>query len=265
VRLGFRAFDPHELLVHFVAERAGLYRDAEVAVKLVDLRAGDRPHDATCACGTALFQALEGAPVEILLVASTAPLFWLYGRGSQLEGVRIATYPPGVPPARFLELVLAGRSTFVPARDDAARLALVSEGAADCALVSSATPPPRLPDGLTQLLCLADRISVPSTGIAAPRGADPVVERLVEAHRRALAGLSRDRALGVGTVRDTFGFSDDEAAWVLDAVARHFTADGRVPAPYIDTALRTVAASRSPYAAATISMPAANEADLRRT
>jgi hypothetical protein len=30
VRLGYRAFDPHELLAHFVAERAGLYRGVEV-------------------------------------------------------------------------------------------------------------------------------------------------------------------------------------------------------------------------------------------
>jgi hypothetical protein len=263
VRLGFRAFDPHELLVHFVAQRTGLYREREVHVELADLRAGERPHDATCACGTVLFQALAGAPVEILLIASAAPLFWLYGHSSALDGARIATYPPGAPPARFLELALDGPATFVPARDDAARLALVSGGGTDCALVSSATPAPRVPDGLTQLFCLADRILVPSTGVAAPRERGPAVERLAEAHRRALARLAGDRPLAQATARESFGFSDEEAAWVLDAVARHFTADGRVPAAYIDAALSTVGASRSPYAAGAVSLPATDEEDLR--
>jgi hypothetical protein len=259
LRLGFRAFDPHELLVPFVAERAGLYRDVEVDVELVDLRAGERPHNATCACGTALFQALEGAPIEIVLIASKAPLFWLYVRGSQIDGARIATYPPGAPPARFLELALDGPATFVPARDDAARLALASEGEVDGVLLSSATPPGQVPAGLTEIFCLADRIRVPSTGIAAPRDHDPAVEQLAEAHRRALALLASDRRFGCGVARDAFGFSDAEAAWVHDAVARHFTTDGRVPETYIDAALRTVGGSRSPYAPAVTSAPATSE------
>jgi hypothetical protein len=195
-----------------------------------------------------LFQALDGAPVEILLIASKAPLFWLYGRGSALDGARIATYPPGAPPARFLALALNGRASFVPARDDAARLTLVSAGDADCALVSSATPAPRVPDGLTELFCLADRIPVPSTGVAAPLARAPAVERLAEAHRGALALLADAPALARAATRDAFGFSDDEASWTLDAVARHFTADGRVPETYIDAALRMVGGSRSPYA-----------------
>jgi hypothetical protein len=259
LRLGFRAFDPHELLVHFVAERAGLYRNVEVDVQLVDLRAGERPHDATCACGTALFQALEGAPIEIVVIASKAPLFWLYGRGSQINEARIAAYPPGAPPARFLELALDGPATFVPARDDATRLALASQGEADCALVSSATPPGRVPTGLTGIFCLADRIRVPSTGIAVPRERDQAVEQLVEAHRRALALLASDRGFGCGVARDAFGFGDAEAAWVRDAVARHCTTDGRVPQTYIDAALRTVGGSRSPYAPAVTSAPTTSE------
>lgn len=259
LRLGFRAFDPHELLVHFVAERARVYRDVEVDVELVDLRAGERPHDATCACGTALFQALEGAPIEIVLIASKAPLFWLYGRAPQTDGARIATYPPGAPPARFLELALGGSATFVPAHDDAARLALVSGGEVDAALVSSATPPGRVPPGLIEIFCLADRVRVPSTGIAAPRDRDPAVEQLAEAHRRALALLASDRVFGCGVAREAFNFGVAEAAWAHDAVARHFTTDGRVPGSYIDAAVRTVGGTRSPYAPAAISAPATSE------
>jgi hypothetical protein len=267
VRLGFRAFDPHELLAHFVAERAGLYRQAELAVELVDLRASESPHDASCACGAALFQALEGAPVEILLIASAAPLFWLYGRGGgrDAEGdcSRIATYPSGAPPARFLELALDGRATFVSAPDDTARLALVAEGVANCVLLSSATPPARVPGGLVPLFCLADRVLVPSTGVAAPHEHDPAVDRLVEAHRHALARLACDLPLGKETVRSAFRFSDEEAAWTLEQTACHFTPDGRVPAVKIDAALRAVGASRSPYAAGAISYSTSNQEDHR--
>ena len=256
VRLGFRAFDPHELLVHFVAQRAELYQRAEVRVELVDLRAGEAPHDASCACGTALFQALEGAPVEILLVASAAPLFWLYCRDSAVDGVgragpRVATYPPDAPPARFLELALDSGARFVPARDDAARLALVAGGEADCALLSSATPPARVPDGLRPRFCLADRVPVPSTGIAASRHGDSI-ERLVDAHRQALMLLARDLPLSRTVAREDFGFSDDEAVWALGQARRHFTTDGRVTAVDVDAALRAVGATRSPYAAGAI-------------
>jgi hypothetical protein len=266
VRLGFRAFDPHELLVHFVAHRAELYRHADVEVELVDLRTGEAPHDASCACGTALFQALAGAPVEILLVASAAPLFWLYGRDSGLgqagcAGPRIATYPPDAPPARFLELALDGRARFVPARDDAARLSLVAKGEADCALLSSATPPARVPHGLRPLFCLADRVPVPSTGIAVPRDRDGSLEPLVEAHRGALTRLAHDPPLARTVAREDFGFSDDEAAWALEQTGRHFTADGRLPAAYVDAALRTVGASRSPYAAGVVCRTTSKQED----
>jgi hypothetical protein len=268
VRLGFRAFDPHELLVHFVAEYAGLYGQAGIEVELIDLRQSEGSYDATCACGTALFQALERRSIEILLIASAAPLFWLYAHGARVDQAgpahaRVATYPPGAPPARFLELALDGPARFVPARDDAARLALVANGEADCALLSSATPPTRVPDDLAPLFCLADRVPVPSTGVAAPSDRGPAVERLVDAHRDALARLARDRRLGEETARQAFGFSDDEAAWAVDQTARHFTADGRIQAGGVEAALRAIGASRSPYAAGAVSHPSTNQEDPR--
>jgi hypothetical protein len=266
VRLGFRAFDPHELLVHFVAERAELYQRAEVEVELVDLRAAEAPHDASCACGAALLQALEGAPVEILLVASAAPLFWLYCRDSAVDrvgrvGFRVATYPPGAPPARFLELALDGGAKFIPAQDDAARLALVADGEADGALLSTGTPRARVPDCLRPLFCLAERVPVPSTGIAAPRQRDRSVERLVEAHRQALALLARDPPSARTVARETFGFSNAEATWALEQTRHYFTADGRLSPVEIEAALRTVGASRSPYAAGAVRNPTSNQED----
>jgi hypothetical protein len=251
IRLGFRAYDPHELLTHFVADRAGYYREAGLEVELVDLRAGEQPCDATCACGTALFQAMEGTPIEILLIASPGPLFWLYARrGADIEHghASIATYPPAAAPARFLALALGPRARLLPARDDAARLALIHSGEADAVLLSSATPRRRVPEDLVLLFCLADRLKVPTTGIAAALDRDPAVERLVESHRRALALLADEPQIAGDAVREAFGFSGEESSWAVEHVVSRLTAGGRVPATYIDAALRAVGASRSPYA-----------------
>jgi hypothetical protein len=87
------------------------------------------------------------------------------------------------------------------------------------------------------------------------------VERLVEAHRHALALLARDLPLARAVAREAFGFSDAEAAWALEQTRRHFTADGRLPAVEIEAALRAVGASWSPYAAGAIRNPTSNQED----
>jgi hypothetical protein len=102
---------------------------------------------------------------------------------------------------------------------------------------------------------------VPSTGVAAPCERDRAVDRLVEAHRKALTRLARDRPLAKATTREAFGFSDKEAGWALEQTARHFTADGRVSAVDIDVALHTVGVSGSPYAPGAISHSTSNEED----
>lgn len=233
--------------MHFVAARTGAYADVGLDVTLVDLRAGELPHDASVACGAAHFAALAGAPIRICLIASAAPLFWLYGRRPFAEPASIASYPPGAPPARFLALTLGEGAVLIPAGDDAARLALVASGEADYALLSSATPPPRA-EALEPLFCLADRVSVPSTGVATAGAGGDRVRRLVSAHRRALALIAEHPVLAREGVREAFGFTDPEAAWILSAVRQHFTHDGRLPLSRLNAAMRTIGLTRSPYA-----------------
>ena len=233
--------------MHFVAARTGAYADVGLDVTLVDLRAGELPHDASVACGAAHFAALAGAEIRIWLIASAAPLFWLYGRRTYAEPASIASYPPGTPPARFLALALGAKPVLIPARDDAARLALVASGQADYALLSSATPPPRV-EALEPLFCLADRVPVPSTGVATEGAGGDRVLRLVSAHRRALGLIAEHPALAREGVREAFGFTDPEAAWILGTVRRHFTPDGRLPLPQLNAAMRTLGLKRSPYA-----------------
>jgi hypothetical protein len=191
----------------------------------------------------------RGSVGQDLLIASAAPLFWLYGRRPYAEPASIASYPAGTPPARFLTLALGERAVLIPARDDAARLALVASGQADYAVLSSATPPSRV-EGLDPLICLADRVPVPSTGIATVGTGDDRVRRLVSAHRRALGLIAVHPALAREGVREAFGFTDAEAAWILIAIRKHFTHDGCLPLPQLSAAMRTLGLTRSPYAPA---------------
>ncbi len=247
LRVGFRAFDPHELLLHFIAERTGAYRALGLEVELVDLRRGDAPHDASVACGSALIEALAGAAVRIVFIASAAPLFWLYGREPGGGCGRVATYPPGAPPGEFLALALGRGARLVAAPSDAARLELLRAGEADCALLSSATPPSRLGD-LTLRFCLAERVPVLTTGIATSEGAELALRPLVEAHRSALASLRAGAPSATAAAETAFAFTRVEAERVVAAARRHFSVDGRVPAAYAAAAVSLLGGAVSPYA-----------------
>jgi hypothetical protein len=242
--------------VHFIAQREGIYRELEIELELVDLRSGERPHDATVACGAALYAALAGTPTTILLVASRGPLFWLYGpKGAVVDQTqRVATYPPGAPPGRFLEIAVGHEARFLPAIDDRTRVAMVRSGEAQLALLSSATPPSRVAD-LQPLFCLADRLPIPSTGIAANPGNEPLVQPLVEAHRRALGLLCGNPQPAAGASHEAFGFDERGAAWAASIAQTYLTANGRVGTDQIDAALALVGGTRSPYASSAVSTP----------
>lgn len=247
LRLGFRAFDPHELLLHFIAERIGAYAALGLEIELVDLRGSDAAHDATVACGAALLEALGGAPVRIVFIASAAPLFWLYGRADGGRCGRVATYPPGAPPGKLLALALERETIFVAAPNDEARLGLLRAGETDCALLSSATPPSRLGD-LAPRFCLAERVPVPTTGIATTAGAEIAVRPLVDAHRSALASLREDVSSATEVAEAAFAFTRQEADWAVAVARRHFSADGRVRAEYAIAAVSLLGGASSPYA-----------------
>jgi hypothetical protein len=230
LELGFRAFDPHELLAHVLAVRLGLYRDEGVQVELRDLTFG--PADAVqVSCGSALLARLRGAPITVHLVASRAPLFWLVGRAPlPAAGGRVASYPEGSPAALFAASLLP-RAHLLPARDDAARIALVLTGDADGAVLSSAEPESRLAaHGLVRLRAFADEVPVPTTGLAVPQSlaADEGVAAAARAQRRALAAL-HERAHDVEeALIETFRYDRDSARTATRELVMWFTAGGRI-------------------------------------
>ena len=229
IRLGFRAFDPHELLCHFLAIDAGLYERPVVLRDITFLADGELDDCALqVSCGSA---ALAEEPFRIALVASTRPLFWLVARrGTTLADIRhdrIAGYPAFAPPARFLRAVIGAEAA--PVRDDDARIGLLLAGEVDASLVSSGSPLPRLaPLGVEPVLFLGDRLQLPTTGLAVL--GDPAwLPGLVAAHRAALELVQRDDAAVRATLRRRFRFGRSEAAWFAEVAKATFSADGEPP------------------------------------
>jgi hypothetical protein len=75
ITLGFKAFDAHELLCHFVAVQAGLYEREGIAVQLADITFvtdNELPEQLFRRCGA--FQR-GGATAEGLFVAVDQPMF----------------------------------------------------------------------------------------------------------------------------------------------------------------------------------------------
>ncbi|MBI4445070.1 MAG: ABC transporter substrate-binding protein [Acidobacteria bacterium] len=181
LQLGFKAYDPHELLPHFVARNLGYYRDFGLSYRLRDithLDENDLPEDLiSFACGSALMGALKESGRKIVLVSTIHPMFWLYGHGVSelfdLVGKQVAGYPVNAPPSYFLKMILRqsgiepAEIEIEPARDDLARLGLLKAGEVAAAVISSAFPPMTLTKlGFKKLLFFGDVLRIPSAGLA---------------------------------------------------------------------------------------------------
>ncbi len=181
--LGFKAFDIHELLCHFIATEAGLYQARDIDIQLLDttfISPSRLPENLLqVACGSALLEWMRGASLKVIFVSTDRPLFWLYGREeittvAQLEGAGIASFPDFAPPATLLRVALSSagvtpdRIRIEAVRDDTARLGLLRSGNVAGAVISSAMPPAALEGmGYKPLLFFGDCMRVPTTGLAA--------------------------------------------------------------------------------------------------
>lgn len=258
VHLGFRAFDVHELACHFVARYAGLYAAQGLEVHLLDANfvPDDRLPSRTfhAACTGALIGWLNGAPLKVVFVACERPMFWLVGRAGmtvprELEGGRIAGYPPGSPPAELLRLVLrthdfgAGREPLtVAARDDAARLGLLLAGEVEAAMISSALLPGRFrPRGLPLLEFFGDALRLPSTGLAVNpeiQEREPALVRAMCAcYRESLELLRSDELLSREAIAAAVDLAGAEPGEALDLIRRCYTRDGRCARGVLDSAV----------------------------
>ena len=251
VVLGFRAFDPHELLLHFVAERLGHYKRMGLAVSLKDITfiPEDKleSHVFSAACGATLLGRAQGACRKVVFVTTERPMFWLYAHAGvtdleQLRGARIATFPPASP-LWLLHRAILSRHDLDPdrdvrleaARDDVARLGLLRSGNVEAAVLSSLVPPARAQSlGLATVLFFGDEIQVPSTGLAVSeevlRERPALVRRMAEAFRHSLASVHESSRDVLPVLEQLLDATPEIAASTCEIMRACFTRDGRASA-----------------------------------
>ena len=235
IHLAFKAYDVHELLCHAIAESAGLYQDAGLSVTLLDTTFV--PDEALpentfhAACGAALASFLKGEKRKVVFVACDKPMFWLYGRQGvenleQLTQARVATFPDDAPPAHFLRKFLfdAGIAPgLLPSRDDTARLALLTSGSVDAALLSSLYLPHEVESrGPQRLAFMGDSLRLPSTGLAVSSELDDeqpeLVAQMVKIYQEAMKYVHDDDQVLCAVLRDAFGMPVDALAESMELV-----------------------------------------------
>ena len=224
-KLGFKAFDAHELLCHFVAVKAGLYKSENLDMELFDLTftpETEMPVDMfQASCGSGLAGALKGLGQKVIFVAVDKPMFWLYGNDQtrtmeELVNGRVATFPAQAPPHHMANMIL-GKSgididnavRLVPARDDVARFGLLKSNSVDAAVISSAIAPPKvLQSGFPMLCFFGDEVRIPTTGLAGHEShitkEKTLAGTLVHILGQSLDLIHRDAELVAGVLEEYF-------------------------------------------------------------
>jgi ABC-type nitrate/sulfonate/bicarbonate transport system substrate-binding protein len=262
IRLGFKAFDPHELLPHVLAERLGFYREANLKVSLEDTTYRNDEYLSgrffTPACGAALHSALRGYPQRVVLAATDRPMFWLCSdkvAGIQdLEGSTIASFPFPSPPHTFLRIILRQNRIdpdrdvrILPVRDDFARLGLLRRGEVDSIVLSSARVGSLKEETsyLTRIF-FGDYLRVVSSGLATTQKLiedDPcLVERMTGALRKALIALYEEPEEAVSAIS---GLVDGNSVYSRTTYLKlrdYFNPTGQTSREYSQNSIRLVAA-----------------------
>ncbi len=271
ISLGFKAFDAHELLCHFVAVESGSYKSHKLRVELVDITfipETDLPrHWFQVSCGAALASAVKGIPQRVVFVATDKPMFWIHARQGiervgELRNRKLATFPAIAPPHHLANIIMARAGLDVPAevglcsaRDDVARLGLLKSGSVDAAVISSAIAPARVAAlGFNTLCFFGDEIRIPTTGLAVNQDyldQESELTRLVaDIHKHSLSVIHQDTALVGRVLEKCFDIASEHK----DATARLyqacFTQDGTTTAEIAQAAIDAV--SQSMHVAAPI-------------
>jgi ABC-type nitrate/sulfonate/bicarbonate transport system substrate-binding protein len=247
VKIGFKAFDAHELLCHFVAVKAGLYAKENIDVELIDITfvaEADLPEDVfQASCGAALSSALRGFSQKIIVVATDRPMFWIYSNNSissleDLQDSRIATFPAIAPPHYLANIILGKHGIDVeqqvkllPARDDTARFGLLGAAYVDAAVISSALSPVQIEQqGFNNLCFFGDEIRIPTTGLAVDQSfieKEPeLIRTLVGIYKYSLSLIASDPALVASVLEDNFNMADTYSKKTAAILAPYFSAFG---------------------------------------
>ncbi len=264
VTLGFKAFDAHELLCHFVAVKSGLYKKNQLQVDLVDITfiaETELPgHWFQASCGAALASAVKGIPQRVVFVAVDKPMFWIYASPgiksvADLKNRRLATFPAIAPPHHLANIIMSRAGLDISkevslhsARDDTARLGLLKGGYVDAAVISSAQAPAKLIGlGFNTLCFFGDEIRIPTTGLGVDQNyldkEFELARLLVDTHKASLLLIQNDPVLVGRVLQEYFDVAKEHA----DATARFyqscFTKDGKTTADIAQAAINGLSTS----------------------
>jgi len=266
IQVGFKAFDPHELLCHFIAVNAGLYKRENIDVELIDITfVADTElplHVSQVSCGAALSSALKGIAQRIIFVATDKPMFWIYssGRIKSMEALaqsKIATFPAMAPPHHLANIIL-GKSginaeqdvILLPARDDAARFGLLVSGNVDAAVISSVIAPAKIEySGLNMLCFFGDEIRIPTTGLAIEKSyldkETELFKTMVNILEQSLSIIHEDPDAVAGVLKEYFDVDDRFKMETAVLLQNYYTKDGRTTPEIAQNAINTLCKSLS--------------------
>lgn len=266
ITLGFKAFDAHELLCHFVALKAGLYQKNQLQVDLVDITfiaETELPgHWFQASCGAALASAVKGIPQRVVFVAVDKPMFWIYARSgiksvAELKNKRLATFPAIAPPHHLANIIMtraglnvATEVSLHSARDDTARLGLLKGGYVDAAVISSALAPAKLTAlGFNSLCFFGDEIRIPTTGLGVDQDyldkEFELARLLADTHKASLLLIHNDPVLVGQVLQQYFDVAQEHTEATARFYQSCYTKDGKTTADIAQSAINGLSKSLS--------------------
>jgi ABC-type nitrate/sulfonate/bicarbonate transport system substrate-binding protein len=240
-------------LIFSIGEQKGFYK--ENGLKMLPIMATSQAgiqgllggsFDASQILGQSSAFILRGAPLKIVMVFDTKPLFWLFGkkgvktledlRGGKLVGVsslgastdqmtRELLERKGIDPRR--DVVIQGTGT------GAVRMAALLSGALDAAIVNPAERIVAKKHGLTELIFYGDQLETVAGGISVRENLlaekSDFVHRFLRGTLRAFLWFRANQGEALAMMAKDAKISMDDALEIYKATMKVFTPDGTMP------------------------------------
>jgi ABC-type nitrate/sulfonate/bicarbonate transport system substrate-binding protein len=240
-------------MIFQIGEQKGYYK--ENGLKVLPIMASSQAgiqgllggsFDASQILGQSSAFILRGAPLKIVMVFDTKPLFWLFGKkgiktladlkGGKLVGVsslgastdqmtRELLTKNGIDPRR--DVVIQGTGT------GAVRMAALLSGALDAAIVNPAERVVAKKHGLSELISYADQLETVAGGVSVTEKLmaekSDYLRRFLRGSLRAILWLRVNQEEAVAMMAKEAKISTDDSLDIYKATMQVFTQDGTMP------------------------------------
>lgn len=240
-------------MVFSIGEQKGFYKENNLTVLpvMASSQAGLQgllggSFDATQILGQSSAFILRGAPLKIVMVFDTKPLFWLFGKkgiktiadlkGGKLVGVsslgastdqmtRELLTKNGIDPRR--DVVIQGTGT------GAVRMAALLSGALDAAIVNPAERVVAKKHGLSELIFYGDQLETVAGGVSVTEKLmtekSDYLRRFLRGTLQAFLWLRSNQQEAVSMMAKEAKISMDDSLEIYKATMQVFTKDGTMP------------------------------------